>query len=216
MKKARTCPGTREHGRTIPMRLGVIVASLAAVAVAGCATVAPRIRVDYDRAVDFASFQSYGYPAELGTDRGGYSTLITGYFRRAVDREMQSRGYRYAATDPDLLVNFFARVRDVTDVRAVPTAWVGYGYYGYRYGLYGAWPFYANDVSTVHYKIGTANIDIVHARRKQLIWEGVAEGKLTENVMRDPQSAISSVVADLFMRYPGRARAAMPGEGAGG
>jgi hypothetical protein len=198
------------------MRLAVIVAGLAAVAVAGCATLGPRIRVDYDRAVDFASFRSYGYPAELGTDRGGYSTLITGYFRRAVDREMQSRGYHYSATDPDLLVNFFARVRDVTDVRSVPTVSVGYGYYGYRYGLYGAWPLYANDIATVHYKIGTANIDIVDARRKQLIWEGVAEGKLTENVMRDPQSAISSVVADLFTRYPGRAREAMPGEGAGG
>jgi hypothetical protein len=178
---------------------------LAIVLLTGCAAVEPQIRVDFDRTADFSAFRSYGFPAELGTDRGGYSTLITGYFKQAVDREMQQRGYTYSGTDPDLLVNFFARARDVTDVRSQPVVWVGHGYYGYRYGLYGAWPLYADGVSTVHYKVGTANVDVVDARRRQLIWEGVAEGKLTPEAMRDPQAAIADVVAELFKRYPGRA-----------
>lgn len=193
--------------------LQYLAAAAAIAMLAGCATVGPKIRVDYDRAADFNSYQTYGYPAELGTDRGGYSTLITNYFKQAVDREMRLRGYQFVPSNPDLLVNFFARARDVTDVRSVPGAWAGYGYYGYRFGLYGAWPLYASDVSTVHYKVGTANIDIVDAGRKQLIWEGVAEGKLTETAMQDPQTAISGVVADLFTRYPGRALARVPGEG---
>lgn len=202
----------RRHAHPVAwMTVALVAAAIAALA--GCATVGPKIRVDYDRAADFSAYQTYGYPAELGTDRGGYSTLITGYFRQAVDREMRLRGYQFAESNPDLLVNFFARARDVTDVRSVPNAWVGYGYYGYRYGLYGAWPLYGSEVSTVHYKVGTANIDVVDARRKQLIWEGLAEGKLTQQAMEDPQSAISGVVADLFTRYPGRARASVPGEG---
>jgi hypothetical protein len=86
---------------------------------------------------------------------------------------------------------------------------VSYGYYGYRYGMYSAWPLYADDVDTVHYRVGTANIDIVDAERNQLIWEGGAEGRLTREVMEDPQPAIESVVAELFSRYPGRA----PGSG---
>ncbi len=206
---------TRARGGYAHLLAWVTVALVAAAiaALAGCATVGPKIRVDYDRAADFDSYQTYGYPAELGTDRGGYSTLITGYFKQAVDREMRLRGYQFAASNPDLLVNFFARARDVTDVRSTPGAWAGYGYYGYRYGLYSAWPLYGNDVSTVHYKVGTANLDIVDAGRKQLVWEGVAEGKLTEQAMKDPQAAISGVVTDLFARYPGRARASVPGEG---
>lgn len=178
---------------------------LAMVLLTGCAAVGPQIRIDFDRTADFSAYRSYGFPAELGTDRGGYSTLITGYFKQAVDREMQERGYTYSGTDPDLLVNFFARARDVSDVRSEPVVWVGHGYYGYRYGLYGAWPLYADGVSTVHYKVGTANVDVVDARRRQLIWEGVAEGKLTPEAMRDPQAAIANVVAELFKRYPGRA-----------
>ncbi len=76
--------------------------------------------IDYERSADLGAFKGYGFPAELGTDRAGYSTLITTYFRQAVDREMQKRGYTYDAKDPDLLVNFLANVRDVTDVRSTP------------------------------------------------------------------------------------------------
>ena len=184
---------------------GLTFLSFAVALLAGCAAMRPDIRTDFDRSADFSSFESYGFPEEFGTDRAGYSTLITTHFRQAVDREMQSRGYRYTEVDPDLLVNFFANVRYVTTVRSRPNLWVGYGYYGYRYGMYSAWPLYADDVDTVHYRVGTANIDIVDAERDQLIWEGVAEGRLTREVMENPQPAIESVVAELFSRYPGRA-----------
>lgn len=187
--------------------LCMCVLIVAAALLSGCATMQPDIRTDYDRSVDFSAFETYGFPAELGTDRAGYSTLITTHFKQAVNQEMQSRGYRYTENDPDLLVNFFANVRHVTTVRSRPRLWVSYGYYGYRYGMYSAWPLYADDVDTVHYRVGTANIDIVDAARDQLIWEGVAEGRLTRDVMENPQPAIESVVAELFSRYPGRASA---------
>jgi hypothetical protein len=183
---------------------GLLFVCVALGVLAGCAASRPSIRTDSDRSVDFSSFESYGFPDELGTDRAGYSTLITGYFRDAVHREMRSRGYRYTQVNPDLLVNFFANVQDVTALRSRPNAWVACGYYGYRYGMYSAWPGYGENADTVQCKPGTANIDIVDAERNQLIWEGVAEGRLTRTVMQSPHPAIDSVVADLFSRYPGR------------
>jgi len=184
---------------------GLLLLSIALAVLAGCAPSRPTIRTDSDRSVDFSSFESYGFPDELGTDRAGYSTLITDYFRDAVHREMRSRGYRYTQVNPGLLVNFFANVQDVTALRSRPNAWVACGYYGYRYGMYSAWSGYGENADTVQCKPGTANIDIVDAGRNQLIWEGVAEGRLTRTVMENPHSAIDSVVADLFSRYPGRA-----------
>ena len=77
-------------------------------------------------------------------------------------------------------------------------------YYGYRYGLYGAWPLYDNDVRTVTYPIGTANIDVVDARQKQMIWEGVAQGRLSDQDMNNPRDSIAQVVTQLFARFPGR------------
>jgi hypothetical protein len=173
-----------------------------ALAIAGCATTTgPDVTVDYDRSANLASYKTYGFPEEVGTDRAGYSTLVTRYFKDAVHREMQKRGYVYDETDPDLLVNFFSNVREVTDVRRSPHVY-GYGYYGYRYGLYGTWPFY-DDIDTVRYKVGTANIDIVDGERMQLVWEGVAEGRITRDDMTNPRAAIDAVVAELFQRYSG-------------
>jgi hypothetical protein len=80
---------------------------------------------------------------------------------------------------------------------------VGYGYYGYRYGLYNAWPLYDED-RTVTYKIGTINLDIVDAEKKQLIWEGVSEGRLTEEKMNNPRVTVNAVVTELLRQYPGR------------
>jgi len=181
---------------------------IAAVALAliGCATTTgPDVTIDYDRSSDLGSYKTYGFPESVGTDRAGYSTLVTKYFKEAVNREMQRRGYVYAAEDPDLLVNFFSNVREVTDVRRTPRASFGYGYYGYRYGLYSAWPLYDQDIDTVRYKVGTVNLDIVDGERMQLIWEGVAEGRIAQDDMKNPRVAIDAVVAELFQRFSGSA-----------
>jgi hypothetical protein len=176
-------------------------------ALVGCATTTgPDVRIDYDRSSDLGSFRTYGFPESVGTDRAGYSTLVTSYFKDAVNREMQRRGYVYEAEDPDLLVNFFSNVREVTDVRTTPSASFGYGYYGYRYGMYGAWPLYDQDRYSVRYKVGTVNLDIVDGERMQLIWEGVAEGRIEREDMMNPRVAIDAVVAELFQRFSGVAK----------
>lgn len=74
-----------------------------------------------------------------------------------------------------------------------------------RYGLYGGFPLYRDDVSTVRYQVGTANVDVVDAKRRQLVWEGIAEGRLTREIMQNPEPAIRRVVAELFESSPGRA-----------
>ena len=38
----------------------------------------------------------------------------------------------------------------------------------------------------------------------QLIWEGVAEGRVSESAMKNPRAAIDAVVAELFQRFSGR------------
>jgi hypothetical protein len=183
-------------------------AILGMVVLASCAS-GPSIRSDYDRSADFTSYRTFGFASELGTDRAAYSTLITEHFKRAVRSEMEARGYEYTETNPDLLANFYVAIREQTDVRATPAPTVGVGYYGYRYGLYTSWPAYSMGVRTVHYKTGTANVDLIDARRKQLIWEGVAEGRVNEEDLANPADAIEAVVAELFTHFPSTAGAAM-------
>ncbi len=178
-----------------------IVSVIAMAMLVGCATTkGPPTRIDYDRKADFSVYRTFGFPKETGTDRGGYSTLVTSYFKNSVSTLLEQRGYKYSADHPDLLVNFYMNTRERTETRS---PMVGYGYYGYRYGLYNAWPLYDED-RTVTYKIGTINLDIVDAEKKQLIWEGVSEGRLTEEKMNNPRVTVNAVVTELLRQYPGR------------
>jgi hypothetical protein len=76
--------------------------------------------------------------------------------------------------------------------------------------MYAAGPIGGTDVETVRYKQGTANIDVVDAARKQLVWEGVAEGKITDKMMKSPQATIDAVITDMFSEYPVKGIAQAP------
>jgi hypothetical protein len=173
---------------------------------------APRIntRSQSDPSVNLASYKTYGFVSEPGTNRGGYSTPITSYFKSAITREMNARGYSFSESSPELLINFNTNAKEQVDIRSTPSMSYGYGYYGYRGGLYAAGPIGGTDVETVRYKQGTANIDVVDAAKKQLVWEGVAEGKITDTMMKSPQATIDTVITDMFANYPVKAAGASP------
>ena len=180
-------------------RVKFSITALLVALLAGCATTdAPDMRVDLDRNADFSVYRTFGFPKETGTDRGGYATLVTSYFKSSVTTAMEARGYKYSAENPDLLVNFYMNTRDRTESRATPG-----GYYRYRDGLYGGWPMYPDD-RTITYQVGTINLDIVDAEKKQLVWEGVSEGVVTEESLANPKVKVNAVVTELMRRYPGK------------
>jgi hypothetical protein len=182
---------------------GMLCGIAFSLALAGCASV-PETRANYDTTVDFAQFRTFGYFEKLGTDENGYESLVTQQLKASTRREMEARGYRYAGTGADLLVNFNASLQQQTRVhQTYDPYWYGGGYYGYRYGYYGGWGGYNSYVD--QYVEGTLNIDIVDAKRKQLVWEGVTVGRVTEKVKNDRAAAIDAAVRDMFTKYPFRA-----------
>ena len=179
----------------------VLVALGVAVLLGGCAS-GPKVTADYDRGTDFTAYRSFGFYQPLGTDQAGYESLVTQTLKAAVRQEMEARGYTHAETGADLLVNFNARLAQRTDVSQVPATPM---YYGYRRGYYGGWGGYAYETRVDQYVEGTLNIDMVDAQRKQLVWEGVAVGRVTKKTQDDRQAAIRAAVAEIFAKYPFRA-----------
>jgi Domain of unknown function (DUF4136) len=163
----------------------------------GCAS-KPEIRVDADPSANFSAYQSFSFFSELATDQSKYSTMITSRLKDATRREMQKRGYTEAPQDPQLLVNFNTNVQSRTEVHGSPSA----GFYGYRSGMYGSWSSYPTEVYTKQYKEGTLAIDIVDAQKKQLVWQGIAQARLTDAMLKNPDQTIDSVIADIFEKYP--------------
>jgi hypothetical protein len=180
-------------------RLSLI--ALAALMLAGCET-GPQIRSVSEPGANLASYRTYSFAAQPGTNRGGNVTPLTTFFQTAITREMTARGFQHVDSGGDLLVNFNARVSEKADIQSTPGPgpYYGYGYYGYRGGLYSG-----PEVQTVRYKVGTANIDVVDSKRKVVVWEGIAEQELSDQIMQNPQPAIDNVVAKMFAQFPGRA-----------
>ena len=172
--------------------------------VAACAAPQPEIRSDYDRTVDFSRYRSFNFMESAGrrTD-GDYGTLLGQRIRTAVEQEMVARGYVKDA-EPDLLINFSVTVKSVQEVTQVPTAGPPRSYY-YRGGYYRTWPAYSYETWVREYDEGTLLIDIVDARRGQLVWEAAGTGRLKQDLSEDIEARVRRAVGLLFQRYPFRA-----------
>ncbi len=176
---------------------------------AGCAS-GPTIRVDGDPAVNLAVFRSFAFYDPLATDQPGYSTLLSARLKEATRRELEARGYAYDEAAPDLRINFNVNVLEKSEVRSSPNVSMGVGYYGYRRGMYGAWHGYPYDVETINYRQGTLIVDMVDAARKTLVWQGIAEGRITKKVRDNPAAAVDAAISQIMAGFPARGR--MPAE----
>lgn len=187
----------------IPSLRYVLLGGVVAV-VAACAS-GPNIRSNTDPQANLSAYRTFGFVEPLGTDRAGYSTFVSQQLKTAVRRELETRGYTYAQDNPQLLVNFNAKLDSKMRVESVPSmsGTVGRGYYGYRGGVYAAWPAYETEVD--QYTEGTLNVDVVDEAQKRLVWEGIAVGRVTNKTRENIGQALDSTVAEIFKRFPGRA-----------
>ena len=168
----------------------------------GCAT-GPQVQVEMDNSANFNQYKTFAFVSPLGTDRSGYQTLVSGQLKAAAQRELEARGLRYDAAAPQLLINFNASLSE--KLRVSPSAAGGYGmgYYGYRGGLYAPWPYYRAMNSVSQYTEGTLNIDVVDAARKQMIWEGVVTGSVSDHLSPEQaEAAINRALAAAFVKFP--------------
>ena len=190
--------GLQAVAKNIAFVTGLIM-SLALLA--GCAS-SPKIHSLMDKDADFSRYKTYAFAQQLGTAGGGYSSLVTKYLRTSITRELDKRGYQQSS-EPDLIVNFYVQRQEKVQVRTSPSSSAyRHGYYGYRAGVYSPWPHYASETRVTQYSEGTLNVDLVDARQRQLVWEGVAVGRVPKDVPEDLDVRIDKVVNQIFEKYP--------------
>lgn len=179
----------------MPIRSWFVVLALPLFLLAsGCAS-GPEIRVDMDSRANMKAFRTFAFFETVSTDNPAYSSLLSTRLKAATRGQLEKNGYTYSANEPDLLVNFYLKIVNKQEVRSSG------GYYGYRAGYYGTWTGYPY-VETVDYKQGTLSVDLVDAKHKQLVWQGVAEGVVSEEAQRNPGPAIDRVVGEIFSNFP--------------
>ncbi|MEZ7499162.1 DUF4136 domain-containing protein [Flavobacterium sp. Arc3] len=152
-----------------------------------------KVNSDYDKSVDFSQYKTYAFH-KRGIDRVEISGLDKKRILNAIDMELSKKGMT-KSDNPDILINIFTKERERVDVNQYNAGW-GYGWgYGWNPYLWGGRTY----VST--YVEGTLYIDLIDAKKKELVWEGEGVGYLTENRERK-ESQINEFVAKIMAQFP--------------
>ncbi|TPD65750.1 DUF4136 domain-containing protein [Flavobacterium microcysteis] len=159
---------------------------------ASCSSV--RVATDYDKNVDFANYKSFAF-FKPGVDKVEISDLDKRRILNAIDAELTSKGIT-KSENPDLLVNIFTKSRQQVDVNQFNAGW-GYGWgWGWNPWMWGG---SSTTVSTS--TEGTLYIDLIDARKKELIWQGEGVGVLTQNIDKK-DARIQEFVKKILEKYP--------------
>lgn len=131
------------------------------------------------------------------------SELLNSTVKTAVNTELTIRGMKEDEQAPDALIQFhtYTQQQQRTNYSG------GYPYMGYM-GGWGRWGgFYpygmgwgGNNAYQYRYTEGTLVVDILDARTKEVLWEGVIQGTLNGKVNRI-QNQINSGVTKVFKKH---------------
>lgn len=151
---------------------------------------------------DFRGIKTYGFLAQLSTDKAGYESLETSFLKAAVAQQMDLRGLKYDPVNPEVVWNFYIHTEEKLNSRQAPA--MGGGYYGYRGGYYNGFGYggMAYETRIEQYTVGTLNIDMIDPKAHKLLWEGALIGRLTNKDEKNLEATINEAVEDVFVKFP--------------
>lgn len=160
---------------------------------------AQKIKVEYDKSVDFSKFKTYAIdPVENAS-----KPMVRLAIQAAVQDDLGKRGLTKVADNPDLYVQMYG----ATDSD------VSFGYHDPIYGNgipptnYGIafWYNIPGTVTSVVIHKGELVVDVVDAKQKKLIWRGIAKEKLSEQRSK-LLDQVNTAVEKMFQQYPVKAK----------
>lgn len=169
--------------KTLPILILFILGS--------CSSV--KVNYDYDKKADFSQYKTYAFH-KTGIDKVEISDLDKKRILHAIEAELGKKGMT-KSENPDILVNIFTKEREQVDVNQFSVGW-GYGWgYGWNPYLWGG----RNYVTTS--TEGTLFIDLIDAKKKELIWQGEGTGDLTKDREKKDEN-INEFVTKILAQYP--------------
>jgi hypothetical protein len=151
------------------------------------------VNSDYDKKVEFTQFKTFAF-YKNGIDKVEISDLDKRRILNSIDEVLTTKGLTKSET-PDLLINFFTKEREQVDVNQFNMGW-GYGWgWGWDPWMWGG------NTSVTRYVEGTLYIDIIDAKKKELIWQGEGIGVLTKDTNKK-DALIKEFVTKILSQYP--------------
>ncbi len=150
---------------------------------------------------NWKNYQTYGFASQVDNklDEGFYflnDLMLKSEVRESVKHELESRGYNYSNSQPDLIANF--RVFDK------PATIQSLDQYGPNYWASGEINGYTAD-QTVQLKPGSVVVHLVDRKTGKLVWQGYASGLMDGNLFNKQEDKIDEAVSLVFDQFTHRA-----------
>jgi hypothetical protein len=171
--------------KTLPLLAVLIV-------VTSCSSV--RVATDYDKNANFSEYKTFAF-FKTGIDKAEINDLDKRRLLRAIEAELFAKGFT-KSENPDLLVSLFTKSREKINVYNN-----GWGPYGYGWG-WSPWYWGGHQGNTVSRSTeGILYVDLIDAKKKELIWQGMGTGYLTKN-MEKKEARFREFVSKIMEKYP--------------
>ncbi len=174
--------------------LKLLPAILLLIVVSSCTSV--RVASDYDKNANFNNYKTFAF-FKTGIDKAEISDLDKRRILRAIEAELLAKGFT-KSENPDMLVSLFTKSREKVNI--YNNGWGPYGYgWGWSPWYWGGYGYGGTSVSTS--TEGVLYIDLIDAKKKELVWQGMGTGYLSKN-MEKKEERIKEFVSKIMEKYP--------------
>jgi len=165
-----------------------------AIIITSCSSV--KVAADYDKEADFNSYKTFAF-FKTGIDKAEISDIDKRRFLRAIERELLAQGYT-KSENPDILVSIFTKSQQRVDVYNNNWGAGAWGWGGYGPGWGWGWN---NQPMVSTSTEGKLFIDLIDAKKRELIWQGMGTGYLSRNIEKK-EERINEFVSKVMEKYP--------------
>jgi hypothetical protein len=168
----------------------------------------PTYIVDFSEGTDFSQYQNYRwYDDVVETERGEYRHYNSSdkRVRDHVNAELEKKGLFESRTlEPDFLINYSKSTQDRVSIDSFS------GYPQGMFGSVGAGTYgtgmsigYSSGPSVREYREGTVVLDVIDAKSMEIVWRGIAEGRLSKDrSISEKNHLAAEVCGELLADFP--------------
>jgi len=156
-----------------------------------------KIKVEFDKNLNFANFRTSAFAPHSAVSR----PLLVGVIAGAIEEELTARGLRKDTVHPDLYIQMYGGVDSDTAVSYSDL------YSGYSGGIppfdqsFLIWGAVPGVTTTAVVHKGQLVVDLIDAKERKIAWRGIANEKLSEN-RKKVVKQVNNVVEKMFQKYP--------------
>ena len=174
-------------------RLALLVVILGA----SFAATAQKVKVGYDKSVDFGQFKTYAW---IPRDTPATMPLLATSIQLDVDHQLNAKGLTKVESNPDLLVTYQSGVDAQHAAPAHDSGYTASG--GIPPPNATMWGGALNAGSVTQVVKGTLQIALVDAKQKQTVWSGTAKAKIDTEKQGKLFDLVDKAITEMFKDYP--------------